>query len=350
MDLKGPKINLAETMNIGSVARFILSLQREDGDIPWHLDGKTDPWDLVETIMGLNICKEFTASCLSFNWLARLQNPDGSWYSSYVRGTATDRTRESHMAAYIGVGLFHYWLVSSDTDFLEYMWPVLDRAIGYALSLQTDTGEIYWAKSPEGRPDPMSLLTGASSILMSLKCALSIAEILGKSRPSWEHAFVNLENSIQNNIHHYNVSKSRFSMYWFYPVLCGALTGDRADRRIEKYWNKYVIEGQGARCVADQPWITIAETCELVIALAAMGRTEKAKIVFSWIQDRVYEDKTYWCGYTYPDMVIWPEEKISWTNAVVLMAADALYNLTKASALFSHESWSGFRYRELEQR
>lgn len=350
MDLKGPRIKLAETLNIGSVAGFILSLQKKNGDIPWHLNGKTDPWDLVETIMGLNICGEFAASRLSFNWLAGLQNPDGSWYSSYVDGIVTDRTRETHMAAYIGVGLFHYWLVSSDTPFLEYMWPVLDRAIDYALSLQTATGEIYWAKSPEGRPDPMSLLTGASSILMSLKCALSIAGILGRSKTSWENAFISLKNSIQNNIHHYNVSKSRFSMYWFYPVLCGAMTGDRADRRIEKYWNKYVIEGQGARCVADQPWITIAETCELVLALAAMGRVEKAKIVFSWIQDRVYEDKTYWCGYTYPDMVIWPEEKISWTNAVVLMAADALYNLTDAGGLFSHESWEGFHYKGPENR
>jgi hypothetical protein len=38
-------------------------------------------------------------------------------------------------------------------------------------------------------------------------------------------------------------------------------------------------------------------------------------------------------------MVIWPAERIAWTNAVVLMAADALYHLTPASRLFSHENW-----------
>jgi hypothetical protein len=38
-------------------------------------------------------------------------------------------------------------------------------------------------------------------------------------------------------------------------------------------------------------------------------------------------------------MVIWPEEKITWTNAVVLMAADALYHLTPAAGLFSHHAW-----------
>jgi hypothetical protein len=138
-------------------------------------------------------------------------------------------------------------------------------------------------------------------------------------------------------------------MDWFYPVLSSALTGEKANARIEKYWNKYVIESQGVRCVSDQPWITIAETSELVLSLYAMGRIKKADIVFSWIQDRIYEDKTFWCGYTYPDMVIWPEEKLSWTNAVALMAADALYDLSPASTFFSHTAWDGFLYKGLEK-
>jgi hypothetical protein len=245
------------------------------------------------------------------------------------------------MAAYIGVGLFHTWLIHKDRAFLTHMWPTLEKAIQYAISLQTDTGEIYWAKSPEGKVDPMSLLSGSSSIFLSLKCALAIASVLEKKMPAWERAFEMLGMSIRENIHNYNVSKSRFSMYWFYPILCGALTGTRAAARIDRYWNKYVIEGQGARCVSDQPWVTIAESSELVLALYGMGDVKKARIVFSWIQDRIFEDKTYWCGYTYPDMVVWPEEKISWTNAVVLLAADALYGLTNASGLFSHSLWDG---------
>ena len=347
MALKDPKIRPSDTLNIDSVVSFIVTLQKGTGDIPWHTDGKTDPWDLVETIMGLNIGKRFDASYLAFEWLRNIQNSDGSWYSSYINGKPGDRTCETHMAAYISVGLFHTWLMNKDTAFLELMWPTMEKGINYALSLQTKSGEIYWAKSPEGKVDPMSLLTGASSIFMSLKCALTIAGILGKRKISWETAFEKLGKSIREDIHHYNVSKSRFSMYWFYPILSGALTGEKAERRIEKYWNKYVIEGQGARCVSDQPWVTIAETSELVLALNGMGCVEKANIVFSWIQDRIYDDKTYWCGYTYPDMVIWPEERISWTNAVVLMAADAVYGLTPASGLFCHKSWDGFVYTGL---
>ncbi|MBU1344915.1 MAG: phenyltransferase domain-containing protein [Proteobacteria bacterium] len=347
MALKGPKINTSDSLNIDSVVNFILTLQRESGDIPWHMDGKTDPWDLIETAMGLNIGKRFEASFRAFEWLKNMQNPDGSWYSSYIDGKPEDLTCETHMAAYISVGLFHTWLMNKDTTFLEHMWPTMEKGINYGISLQTKTGEIYWAKSPKGIVDPMSLLAGSSSIFMSLKCALAIAGILGKHKITWETAFDKLGKSIRENIHNYNVSKSRFSMYWFYPVLSGALTGEKAEHRIEKYWKKYVIEGQGVRCVSDQPWVTIAETCELVLALYGMGRVEKAGIVFSWIQDRIYEDRTYWCGYTYPDMVIWPEEKISWTNAVVLMAADALYALTPASGLFNHRSWDGFTYTDL---
>ncbi|THB77943.1 MAG: phenyltransferase domain-containing protein [Desulfobacteraceae bacterium] len=339
------EISLGSALNIASVAQLIASLQRPDGDIPWHVEGKTDPWDLVESIMGLNIGGYTQESYRAFEWLRARQNADGSWYSSYVNSVPKDRTSETHMAAYIAVGLLHTWLITRDKHLLEKMFPVMEKGIEFALSLQTDGGEIFWAKSPEGKTDPMSLLAGSSSIYMSLKCALAVARILGKTRPDWAHGFNKLEASLQNNIQIYNISKSRYSMYWFYPVLCGAITAEAGEQRIEKFWNKYMIEGQGARCVSDQPWVTIAETSELVLALTALGKMERAQIVFSWIVDRTFEDDTFWCGYTYPDMVIWPEEKISWTNAVVLMAADALYGITPASGLFSHELWDGFEFK-----
>ena len=128
-------------------------------------------------------------------------------------------------------------------------------------------------------------------------------------------------------------------MDWFYPVLCGAVTGRDAQARVESHWKKFVIQNVGVRCVSDQPWVTIAESSELVLALTAMGNDLLARIVFNWICDHTFDDGTFWCGFTFPDMVIWPEEKITWTNAVVLMAADALYDLTPASRLFCHDHW-----------
>jgi hypothetical protein len=77
----------------------------------------------------------------------------------------------------------------------------------------------------------------------------------------------------------------------------------------------------GIRCVSDRPWVTIAETSELVLALAGMGNSKLAEIVFNWISECTFDDGSYWCGFTFPDMVIWPEDKITWTNGVVMMAA-----------------------------
>lgn len=219
------------------------------------------------------------------------------------------------------------------------MWPCVKHAVDFALSLQAPGGEIHWAKSPDGVVDPMALMTGTSSVFFSTKCALAIAEILGEKNEGWQNALGLIRDSLAKRPHSYNISKSRFSMDWFYPILSGALTGIEAQKRIDKYWKKFVVEGQGVRCVSDQPWVTVAETAEFVLTLSAMGNDKLARIIFGWIQDRRYDDGSYWCGFTFPDMVVWPEDKLSWTNGVVLMAADALYDLTPASCLFSHDYW-----------
>ena len=108
------KSRSVSVLNLDSVAGFIASLQKESGDIPWHTGGKTDPWDLVESIMGLNIGGFYQESQQAFHWLKSIQNPDGSWFSSYVDGTPQDRTCETHMACYIAVGLFHSYLIFRD--------------------------------------------------------------------------------------------------------------------------------------------------------------------------------------------------------------------------------------------
>ena len=36
------------------------------------------------------------------------------------------------------------------------------------------------------------------------------------------------------------------------------------------------MDGLGVRCVSDRPWVTAAETCELVLTLDAIGRSADA--------------------------------------------------------------------------
>jgi hypothetical protein len=226
------------------------------------------------------------------------------------------------------------------------MWETVRRAIDFAVNRQAPTGEISWALSPRGKLDPMALLTGCSSIYMSLKCALALAAEMSFPAVHWQDALQRLGDAIRNRPYLFNMTKSRFSMDWFYPVLCGAVTGEAAASRIERQWKKFVVEGLGVRCVSDRPWVTIAESSELVLALAAMGETDKARIVFSWITDHVFADGSFWCGFTFPDMTRWPEEKVTWTNAVALLAADALFNLTPAGQLFSHAWWDQAGFTE----
>lgn len=335
-------------INLQTLAGMIADTQRPSGDIPWSTGDKTDPWDHVEAAMGLTIGGLYTEARRAFVWLAEIQLSDGSWYAAYRNGQPEDTTRDTNLSAYIAVGLWHYFLVTRDRTFLKRLWPTVSAAIDFATGLQAPGGQIYWALNPQGKADRMALLTGSSSVYMSIRCALMIAETLGHVRPDWESAMLQLETAIRCKPQNFNMTKSRFAMDWFYPVLCGALQGETARQRIRQYWNKFIIAGQGVRCVSDQPWVTIAETAELCLALQASGDTDLALIIYGWISDKRYDDGSFWCGYTFPDMVIWPEEKITWTNAVVLMAADALYNLTPASRLFEHQPQSGDRH--LNQR
>ena len=326
-------------VHISALVDLIALTQQPSGEIPWWPGGKTDPWDHVEAAMGLGIGGAHGKARRAFQWLQQQQLSDGSWYAAYKNGKAIDFTRETHHAAYIAVGLYHYYLITADKDFVHRMWPTISAAIGFALRYQTAEGEIYWALNPRGEIDPMALLAGCSSICLSLRCASALARVVGQPQPDWLNALERLQNCIQRKPQRFNMTKSRFSMDWFYPVLCGAITESDAQKRIDKFWKKFVIQNMGVRCVSDQPWITIAESSELVLALAAMGNYLLARIVFGWICDHKFDDETYWCGFTFPDMVLWPEEKISWTNAVVLMAADALYDLTPAGRLFCHKFW-----------
>jgi hypothetical protein len=332
------------SIDVDAIAALIAENQLDSGEIPWCDGQKTDPWDHIEAAMGLSIGGYLEQARRAFKWFADTQLDDGSCYAAYLRGVVEDRTRETNLSSYLAVGVYHYYLITRDIDTLKSMWEPVSAAIDFALSLQTPEGEIYWAISPEGKIDKMALLTGCCSIYMSIKCALVIAGVLGYKKPAWESGLKKLGFALRHKPYLFNMTKSRFSMDWFYPVLTGVLTGTEAQKRIDHYWKKFVIESQGVKCVSDEPWVTIAETSELILALTAMDNRDLAKIVFNWISDKKYEDGSFWCGFTCPDIIIWPEDKIAWTNAVALMAADAIYNLTPAAQIFHHQFWNKFDF------
>lgn len=334
---------ISTTIDVRAMAEFIAGLQRPSGEIPWSQGGKTDPWDHVESAMGLATAGYLSEARKAYSWLASLQLPDGSLYASYINGGPKDKTKDTNMSTYLAVGVLHYYLLTGNREFLKEFWPAVSAGINFALKLQAPGGEIYWAINPEGEVDRMALLTGCSSIYLSLKCALVIAKLLGKGTKNWERSLFKLGEAISDKPNLFNMMKSRFSMDWYYPVLAGAIRGEPGRRRIARQWEKFVAPGWGVRCVSDRPWVTLAETSELVITLAALGEYEQGLIVFQWITEMKYDDGSYWMGVTFPDAVVWPEERTSWTVGVMLIAHDCLRNLTAGHCIFSHYFWKRVR-------
>jgi hypothetical protein len=124
-------------------------------------------------------------------------------------------------------------------------------------------------------------------------------------------------------------------MDWYYPVLGGAVTGAAARERLAVDRERFVVPGLGVRCVADRPWVTGAETCELALALAAAELPDAALEQVAAMQHLRHDDGSYWTGYVYPDDARWPVERTTWTAAAVVLAADALSGASPASGLFT---------------
>lgn len=132
-------------------------------------------------------------------------------------------------------------------------------------------------------------------------------------------------------------AKDTHAMEWYYPVLGGALRGDAALARIEARWDDFVVPGLGIRCVDHRPWVTGAETCELVMALDAIGDTRRAHEQFAAMHHLRETDGSYWTGLVFADGKRWPEERTTWTGAAMILAADALSRTTAASGIFRGE-------------
>ena len=306
-----------------ATVQSIVDVQLPDGQIPWFSGGRTDPWDHVEAAMALAAGGRFEEAQAGYEWLRATQNPDGSWYRGYQDGVVVDPIREANFSAYIAVGLLHQLRSTGDESFVDEMWPTVVRALGFVLDLQAPDGEIRWARSPDGAIADEALLTGCSSMFHSLRCALELARVRGEPQPDWELAAGTLGHAIVAHPDRF-APRERFSMDWYYPVLGGALRGPAALERLDADWDRFVVPGLGIRCVSDRPWVTGAETCELVLALCAVGDDGRAGKLFADMQHLRDPDASYWTGYVYPDEARWPEEKTTWTSGAVVLASAML--------------------------
>ena len=162
---------------------------------------------------------------------------------------------------------------------------------------------------------------------------MALAELVGDPQPDWELSAARLAHAVALHPDAF-LDKSRFSMDWYYPVLGGVVRGPAGRAHLNRRWGEFVVPGMGARCVSDRPWVTVAETCELVLSLDAVGDHTRARGLFDSVQHLRDIDGGFWTGYVWPDDAIWPEERSTWTAAAVVLAADALASSSLGSELF----------------
>jgi hypothetical protein len=314
-----------------ATGRSIAAVQQRSGAVGWP-DGHVDAWNHVECTMALSVCGLRDAARRGYEWLRATQRPDGSWPKFRADGSASDSTAESNHAAYPAVGVWHELLVSRDEAFAAAMWPVVRAGVEFALGLQLPGGEIIWRRDG-GSPDSFALLAGSSSIYTSVRCAIALADYLGRPQPDWELAADQLAHAVACHPGAF-ADKSRFSMDWYYPVLGGPVRGTAALRRLDDGWPAFVVPGLGVRCVSDQPWVTGAETCELAIALEAAGDRARALEILEQIQHLRAGDGGYWTGWQFANRAHYPNEQSSWTAAAIVLAADALSGATGGAGVF----------------
>ena len=330
---------------------YILRIQLPDGSISWEKDKKLDPWDHIEAAMGLVIGGKEAEARSAFIWLKENQEEDGSWFAEYLKGIPSSERKESNFTAYVATGLWHNYLITKNKSLLEEMFSTLDLAMKFVISLQTSYGDIQWAKENNQILDD-SLITGCSSIYKSLDCAIPIYSILGKKTEDLVQAKKLLKTCLLENAERFDrswKSKKRYSMDWYYPVMCGVVKGNEAEERIRSRWDEFIVSGMGCKCVQEEPWVTVAESSELVVTLVAIEDTDKAKELFDWLhQWRDPKDNLYWTGYVYTDRKYWPIEKPTWTAGAVLLAADSLFAFTNGSKLFL-EDWGDIDHEKIKE-
>lgn len=327
-------------------AHTIVAAQQPDGAIPWYVGGHTDPWDHVECAMALDVLGRDDEMCASaavraYDWLAATQRRDGTWparstWSDHARGGHREVGRghvESNFCAYPAVGVAHHLLATGRRDHVERWYPMVARALDAVLAMQLPNGTIAWGRGAGGITDE-ALVASCASVHQALRAGVWLAESVGETQPDWELAADRLGHALGHHPGWFG-DRSRFSMDWYYPVLGGAIRGEAGTKRLAARWDDFVVDDLGIRCVDDHPWVTGAETCELALAMQALGAREEAMRLVADMQHLRDLDGSYWTGYVWPDNARWPIEQSTWTGAAVILACDAIAPTSDAGRLFT---------------
>ena len=333
------QINPSSLDGLNHLGEFLDHVQFLSGAIPSNQDGSHDPWDHLEAVMGLTTLGYKDQALNGLHWMASNQNEDGSWYNLYQDNKPLELNKQTNYASYIAVAVWHFYLLNNDIHFLKNFWEPVKKGVLFSLSLQHSNGAIAWNIDKYEKIDEDYLLTGCSSIAKSLECAIAICQVLDHKsfELEWRESHSKLIVALENPAEIFDLKKdrSRFSMDWYYPILGGINSKKRIVSLIEMIKNSFWIKDLGIKCVADEPWVTVAETSECSIAFKKIGEDKIAsELLLNAIAIVDSHDIPY-MGWQFNENIYWPEETPSWTAAACILAADANNKLTPGADLFT---------------
>ena len=290
---------------------WIISNQSSSGAIFWDEKGKCDPWDHCECLIALAIYEEWEHFWRGVNWFFTNLNEDGLIYAEFQNEKPSKLHYESHHAPYIIMPLIQASLIDQEQDYKKILnneqLLKLENVFEALNHFKDHDGYFYWAKDSNGYSDN-SLITASMSIFLSLMAK-------DKSFPKF-----NIE-MWKEKFNRDGVDRSRFSMDFYYPFLAGIKNNKK---EFLDLLDNYYVKGLGVKCVAEEPWVTIAESSECVISALIHDNENIAKQIFNDIQQFQNKDGIFPTGYQYNMEIFWPEENSTWTNAAVIIAAHAL--------------------------
>src|SRR5262249_24995037 len=82
----------------------IAAVQLADGNIPWTPGAHSDPWNLVEAAMALDLGGRHDESRAAYEWLAGKQRADGGWHAYYLGDDVEDETLDTNVTCYVATG------------------------------------------------------------------------------------------------------------------------------------------------------------------------------------------------------------------------------------------------------
>jgi hypothetical protein len=323
----------------------ILAIQTASGAIPWFEEGPWDPWNHAECLMALTAAGESRAAAQALDHLARTQEASGGWLCDYgnavpmadrdhMARAPAPQARDTNFAVYGATALWHHWRAAGDVALVRRYWPMARAAAEFVVARQHAAGDISWCAEIHGEAEDDAILAGCASIFASLGHAVRLGELVGDLRPDFAIARLRLGEAIRERPFRFDRAgrdRSGFAMDWYYPILCGALAPDLAAARLAEGWDRFVEPGRGCRCVATEPWVTVAETAELALTLVALGGDAQAAELIAWQQPYRDASGAFWMGWQIAEDIAWPKETPSWTQAALILAHDAVRGASPAS-------------------